>query len=76
MSLAVLTLGIVLGLASLALDGGAFDAAMTVTFAAWGGYACFLVLRAKALLHGRRSARASVLAFLVVVIVLPLTHFA
>ena len=75
-SLAVLTLGIALGLASLALDGGAFDAAMTVTLAAWGGYACFLVLRAKALLHGRRSARASVLAFLVVVIVLPLTHFA
>jgi ABC-type uncharacterized transport system permease subunit len=74
-SVAVLTLGIALGLASLAVDGGSFDTAMAVTLAAWIVYAGFAVLRRRGL-HGRRSARFVLASFLLVVLVLSVTHFA
>ena len=74
-SVGVLTLGIALGLASLAVDGGSFDAAMAATLAAWIVYAGFAVLRRRGL-HGRRSARFVLASFLLVVLVLSVTHFA
>jgi ABC-type uncharacterized transport system permease subunit len=74
-SVGVLTLGIALGLASLAFDGGSFDAAMAATLAAWIVYAGFVVLRRRGL-HGRRSARFVLTSFLLVVLVLSVTHFA
>ncbi len=74
-SVAILTLGIGLGLASLAVEGGSFDATMAATLAAWAAYAGFLGLRRRGL-HGRRSARFVVAAFLLVVFVLSVTHFA
>ena len=75
-SLAVLTIGIALGTASLALDGGAFDAAMAATSVAWVAYAAVLVARRFAGLHGRRAARLTLVGFAVVILVLPITHFA
>ena len=74
-SVGVLTLGIALGLASLAVDGGSFDAAMAATLAAWIVYVGFSVLRRRGL-HGRRSARFVLASFLLVVLVLSVTHFA
>lgn len=74
-SLAVLTVGIAFGLLSLALSGGSFDAAMAATLVAWAVYGGYLLLRRRGL-HGRRSARLVLVAFAVVLIVLPLTHFA
>jgi ABC-type uncharacterized transport system permease subunit len=71
-SLAALTLGIAAGLASYAVEGGRFDAAMAATLAAWGAYAALLVVRPR----GRRGAYASLAAFTLVAAVLPLTHFA
>lgn len=68
-SLAVLTAGIALGLAR--LEGG-IDAVMGVTFGAWALYAGIVAAR----LRGRRLARATLLGFAVVVVVLPITHFA
>jgi ABC-type uncharacterized transport system permease subunit len=74
-STGLLTLGIVLGVASLAVDGGGFDAAMAATIAAWVAYAGFVVLRRRGL-RGRRSARFVLTSFLLVVLVLSVTHFA
>jgi ABC-type uncharacterized transport system permease subunit len=74
-STALLTLGIGLGLASLAVDGGSFDAAMATTIAAWVAYAGFIALRRRGL-RGRRSARFVLTSFLLVVLVLSVTHFA
>lgn len=74
-SVALLTLGIGLGLASLAVEGGDFDATMAATIAAWAAYAGFVLLRRRGL-HGRRSARLALSAFLLVVLVLSVTHFA
>lgn len=71
-SLAVLTAGIAFGLASFAVNGGGFDAAMGITFLAWALYSGVVAAR----LHGRRLARAALLGFAVVVLVLPITHFA
>jgi ABC-type uncharacterized transport system permease subunit len=71
-SLAVLTTGIVFGLARFAAEGGTFDAAMGVTLVAWALYSGAVAAR----LHGRRLARATLLGFAVVVILLPITHFA
>jgi ABC-type uncharacterized transport system permease subunit len=75
-SLASLTLGIVLGLADLIGDGGAFDPAMAATLAAWALYGGSLVLRPELRLYGRRAAWSSLACFAAVVAVLPLTHFA
>ncbi len=71
-SLGVLTVGIGFGLARFAVAGGGFDAVMAVTFIAWALYSGAVAAR----LHGRRLARATLLGFAVVVVVLPITHFA
>ena len=73
-SLAVLTGGIVVGLAS--FDRGDFDVAMAATLATWTFYAAALVLRRELPLRGRRFAWFLVVGFVLVGIVLPLTHFA
>ena len=71
-SLGVLTAGIAFGLARLsALDRG-IDAAMAISFVAWALYAGVVVAR----LHGRRLARVTLLGLAIVVVVLPITHFA
>jgi len=72
-SLALLTLGIGVGAAS--FERGDFDAAMAVTFGAWLVYASLLALR-RGGVWGRRAALLNLLGFLLVAIVLPLTHFA
>lgn len=72
--LGLLTAGIVLGLAS--LDRGDLDAAMAVTIGIWALYACVLLLRRDARLHGRRAAWLLLVGFALVAVVLPLTHFA
>jgi len=73
-SLAVLTAGIVVGLAS--FDRGDFDLPMAVTLAIWALYATALVLRRELRLRGRRFAFLLLAGFGLVAIVLPLTHFA
>ncbi len=75
-SFGALTLAIALGVVSLARDGGRFDAAMAATLAAWLVYALFVLLRSRAGLHGRRAAHVSLAGFALVVLVLPITHFA
>jgi ABC-type uncharacterized transport system permease subunit len=72
--LALLTLGMAVGIAS--LDRGDVDAAMIVTLAIWALYASLLLLRRESRLHGRRSAWLLLLGFALVAIVLPITHFA
>ena len=73
-SLAVLTAGIVVGLAS--FDRGDFDVPMAVTLAIWVLYATGLLLRRETGLHGRRFAFLLLAGFALVAVVLPLTHFA
>jgi ABC-type uncharacterized transport system permease subunit len=73
--LAALTVGIVVGLVSFALDGGTFDAAMAATIGAWSIYAGYALLRLRGL-HGRRAAVYAVAAVVAILVVLPVTHFA
>jgi ABC-type uncharacterized transport system permease subunit len=73
-ALALLTAGIVLGVAS--LDGGGLDAAMVVTVGIWLLYATLLVLRRELGLRGRRAAWLLLTGFALVAVVLPITHFA
>ncbi|MGE5690455.1 MAG: cytochrome c biogenesis protein CcsA [Pseudomonadota bacterium] len=73
--LGALTLGILVGAASFAVDGGSFDAAMAATVAAWAVYAGYVLLRLRGL-HGRRSALYAVSAVAALLVVLPVTHFA
>ena len=72
--LVLLSAGMLAGFAWLDLDG--VDAAMTVTVAIWAFYAAALVLRLEAGLLGRRLAWVLVAGVALVVVVLPLTHFA
>jgi ABC-type uncharacterized transport system permease subunit len=72
--LALLSGGIVVGLAWLDVDG--LDAAMSVTVAIWAFYGLALVLRREAGLQGRRLAWVLVAGAMLVAVVLPLTHFA
>ena len=72
--LALLTAGMLVGLAWLDVDG--LDAAMTVTVAIWVFYGFALLLRLEAGLQGRRFAWLLVGGAALVAIVLPLTHFA
>jgi ABC-type uncharacterized transport system permease subunit len=72
--LALLSGGIVAGLAWLDVDG--LDAAMSVTVAIWMFYGLALVLRREAGLQGRRLAWVLVAGAVLVAVVLPLTHFA
>ena len=71
-SLGVLTAGIAFGLARLAALDRGIDAAMAISFVAWALYTGAVLAR----LHGRRLARAALLGFVIVVAVLPVTHFA
>jgi ABC-type uncharacterized transport system permease subunit len=75
-SLAILSAGIGLGFVSLADDGARFDATMAVTLAAWAIFVAVLGLRRLAGLRGRRAARATLAGFALVLLALPLTHFA
>jgi HemX protein len=72
-SLTLLTLGIGVGAAR--FQRGDFDVAMAVTLVVWATYASLLVLRHEGW-RGRRAARLNLLGFVLVAIVLPLTHFA
>ena len=73
-SLALLTGGIVLGLAR--LQRGRFDAAMAVTLVLWVAVALLLILRRETGLRGRRAATAQLGVIVLVALVLPITHFA
>jgi ABC-type uncharacterized transport system permease subunit len=73
-ALGVLGGGIVAGLAS--FDPGDFDLTMAVTLVVCAAYAGLLLLRHEAGLHGVRFARLTLLTFVLVVLVLPITHFA
>ena len=73
-SLALLSTGIVVGLAS--LERGDFDAAMVVSLGIWALVATGLVLRREAGVVGRRFAVLFVIVLALVAVVLPLTHFA
>jgi ABC-type uncharacterized transport system permease subunit len=72
--LLLLSAGIVVGLAWLDVNG--LDAAMTVAALIWVVYAIALVVRWEAGVRGRRFARLVLACALLVVVVLPLTHFA
>ncbi len=72
--LALLSAGIVVGLAWLDVDG--LDAAMTVTIAIWAFYGIVLLLHREAGLQGRRLAWSLTVGAVLVAVVLPLTHFA
>ena len=72
-SLAVLMLGIGVGAAS--LERGDFDVAMAVTLMIVLTYAALLVVRHEGW-RGRRAALLNLAGFVLVAIVLPITHFA
>jgi ABC-type uncharacterized transport system permease subunit len=73
-ALGLLAGGIVAGLAS--FESGDFDLTMAVTLAVWLAYGGVLLLRHERGLHGQRFARLTLLTFVLVVLVLPITHFA
>ena len=73
-SLAVLTLGIAVGLAS--FERGDFDLPMATTVTIWGLYAIGLLLRREGRIQARRFAILLVAGFVLVAVALPLTHFA
>lgn len=72
--LLLLSAGIIVGLTRLELDE--LDAAMTVTGVIWAAYAVALLLHHEGRLRGRRLAWSLLLGFVLVAVVLPLTHFA
>ena len=72
-SLVVIVLGVGVGAAS--FERGDFDAAMAVTLAIVATYAALLVVRHEGW-RGRRAALLNLAGFVLVAIVLPLTHFA
>ena len=72
-SLVLLVLGIGVGAAS--FERGDFDAAMAVTLLIVAVYAALLVLRHEGR-RGRRAALLNLAGFVLVAIVLPITHFA
>jgi ABC-type uncharacterized transport system permease subunit len=74
MSLGLLSVGIVLGLAR--LRSGEFDAAMAVTLGLWLLVATVLVLRRETGLRGRRAAALLTTTVAIMAVVLPITHFA
>ncbi|HEY3070245.1 MAG TPA: cytochrome c biogenesis protein CcsA [Gaiellaceae bacterium] len=75
-SLPALTLGLAVGLARLAADGGGFDALMIAALAVWAAYAGFLLLRFEAGWRGRRTAYLALagIAFVIASLV-PVSHF-
>ncbi len=72
--LGLLSAGILVGLTR--LDTGDVDLAMTITLLVWALYAAALLLRREIGLQGRRLAWSLVAGLSLVVVVLPLTHFA
>ena len=77
-ALPALSLGIAVGLARLASDGGAVDALMVATLLTWVVYGGYLVLRYGAGWRGRRAALVALFGFALVIVVrlgLPVTHF-
>ena len=70
----LLSAGIVVGLGWLDVNG--LDAAMTVAVLIWVVYALALVVRWEAGVRGRRFARLLLGGLVLVIAVLPLTHFA
>jgi ABC-type uncharacterized transport system permease subunit len=72
--LGLLSAGILVGVTR--FDAGDFDAAMTVTVLIWALYAVTLVLRREVGLRGTRLAWPLLTGFLLVAVVLPLTHYA
>ena len=72
--LALLSAGVVVGITR--LDTDEFDAAMMVTVVIWALYAATLVLRREIGLRGTRLAWTLLAGFVLVAVVLPLTHFA
>jgi ABC-type uncharacterized transport system permease subunit len=75
-ALPALTLGLAVGLARLAVDGGGFDALMGVALAVWAAYAGFLLLRFEAGWRGRRTAYLALagIAFVIAALI-PVSHF-
>ncbi len=73
-SLVVLSAGMVVGLAS--FQRGDFDAAIAVSLAIWALVASSLLLRFEVGVRGRRFAVLLMLVLGLVVVVLPITHFA
>ena len=73
-SVALLSVGIIVGLAG--FKRGDFDASMAVAFGIWILCVAGLVLRHEAGLRGRRFAGVLLSGFVLVAVVLPLTHFA
>jgi ABC-type uncharacterized transport system permease subunit len=75
-SLPALTLGLAVGLARLAVNGGGFDALMGVALAVWVAYAGFLFLRLEAGWRGRRTAYLALAGIgLVIAAFIPVSHF-
>jgi ABC-type uncharacterized transport system permease subunit len=72
--LLLLSAGIIVGLGW--LDVGGLDAAMTVAALIWVAYALALAVRWEAGIRGRRFARLLLGGLVLVVAVVPLTHFA
>jgi ABC-type uncharacterized transport system permease subunit len=75
-ALPALTLGLVVGLVRLAVEGGSFDALMGVALAVWTVYAGFVLLRYELGWRGRRTAYIAIagLAFVIASLV-PVSHF-
>ena len=73
-ALGLLAGGIVAGVAS--FESGDFDLTMAVTVIVCAAYGGLLVMRHEVGLHGTRFARPALLTFALVVLVLPITHFA
>jgi ABC-type uncharacterized transport system permease subunit len=74
LSLGLLTVGMIVGLAS--FSRGDFDVAMAAAIGTWAYYAVALLLRRELRVRGRRFALLLVGGFVLVAVVLPLTHFA
>lgn len=73
-----LSVGILVGLVRLGLDGGGFDALMALTLVTWAVYGSFLLLRYEAHWHGRKAAYLLLAGFALVIAVrlgLPAAHF-
>jgi ABC-type uncharacterized transport system permease subunit len=71
-----LTLGLAVGIARLAVEGGGFDALMAVALVLWTAYVAFLVLRYEAGWRGRRTAYLALAGIVLVVSSLvPVSHF-
>jgi ABC-type uncharacterized transport system permease subunit len=77
-ALPALSVGIVVGLVRLGVDGGGFDALMALTLVTWAVYGTFLLLRYEAHWHGRKAAYLLLAGFALVIAVrlgLPAAHF-